>query len=180
MHPPHHHGNSVTAPEKAPETAVIPEHFYSFRPTNRTCPLIAYFATFDASALFGLTLYLPAKVARSLQYHAVVADHATVFSRPVRHRLCVRGNRLAWLSSAHTDQYSGVGSAARSFDEWCSTVLAIHALLESLWMGSRDVLALRRLTTTAAMPLSNRSLGLTLDGLHSLVGGLPADSQILG
>jgi hypothetical protein len=85
------------------------------------CPLIAYFATFDAIALLRLTLYLLAKVARSLQYHAGVADRATAFSRLVRHHLCVRGNRLAWLSSAHTGQYSGVGAAARSFDEWCST-----------------------------------------------------------
>ena len=99
------------------------------------CPLIAYFATFDASAPFKLPSFIHrrlAEVARSLQYHAVVAGRATAFSPLVRRRLCARGNRLTWQSNVHTGGCSGVRAATRSFDEWCSTVLAIHALLESL------------------------------------------------
>lgn len=100
----------------------------------RLCSLIAYFATFDANAPFRLASFYPsedATVAKSPQCHAVVASLATAFLRPVRHRLYDRETRQVWQSSARIGRCWAVRAAVQSFDELCSTVLAMKSIQNS-------------------------------------------------
>jgi len=57
--------------------------------------------------------------------------HFELLSRPVHHRFYGPRNRLASQSSAHTGQYSGVRAVIQSFDESCSTALAMKSMQNS-------------------------------------------------